>query len=42
MIVTIIVNVKFAMLRVGQREKTNTALTSSQSFDNFKLISNYY
>jgi len=27
-ILTIIVNVQFAMLHVGQREKTNTALTS--------------
>lgn len=33
MIIIIIVNVQFGMLRVGQREKTNGVLMSSSDMD---------
>jgi len=33
MIIIIIVNVQFGMLRVGQREKTNSVLISSSEMD---------
>jgi len=32
MIIIIIVNVKFSMLRLSQREKTNSVLTSSKNY----------